>query len=202
MTKVKGNAVTMLTLLKTARFQLTAESEEMVRRKEYREQTGMRNPRPNRASFFETQSKPIYSKPVKPVSRDTSTTFFMQSLSCCSEITMVPPISCNPSLLSPLSDTSPPQLSAPSVRSIQQCSPAGSLTTQTAVSGVSYYDMASWKSCKVLPKSASSEPPHPGYSHQFPSEGVPLSKNEPTELLTKTTSVGAEVKLDRIQALQ
>ena len=40
MTKIKGNTSSMLELMRKCTFKLTAESEEMDRRKEYREQTG------------------------------------------------------------------------------------------------------------------------------------------------------------------
>ena len=46
-TKLKGNAAMMLELLRKARYRLTAEADEMVKRKEYRELTGKRNPRQN-----------------------------------------------------------------------------------------------------------------------------------------------------------
>ena len=48
MTKLKGNASQMLQLLRTGRYRLTEEAAELVKRKEYREATGMRNPRPKR----------------------------------------------------------------------------------------------------------------------------------------------------------
>ena len=48
MTKLKGNASQMLQLLRTGSYRLTEEAAELVKRKEYREATGMRNPRPKR----------------------------------------------------------------------------------------------------------------------------------------------------------
>ena len=48
-TKLKGNAAPLIQLLRRGKFKLTAETEELARRKEYRETTGMRNPRPNQS---------------------------------------------------------------------------------------------------------------------------------------------------------
>ena len=48
MTKLKGNASEMLTLLRKGKYRLTDETLEFEARKEYRETTGRRNPRPNR----------------------------------------------------------------------------------------------------------------------------------------------------------
>ena len=50
MTKLHGNAARMLQLMRTATYKLVVEKEALVRRKEYREETGRRNPRPSRAS--------------------------------------------------------------------------------------------------------------------------------------------------------
>ena len=50
MTKLHGNAARMLQLMRTASYKLVVEKEELVRRKEYREETGRRNPRPSRAN--------------------------------------------------------------------------------------------------------------------------------------------------------
>ena len=47
-TKLKGNASEMLKLLRTGRYRLTEEEAELIKRKEYREATGMRTPRPKR----------------------------------------------------------------------------------------------------------------------------------------------------------
>ena len=47
-TKLKGNASEMLTLLRKGKYRLTDETLELEARKEYRERTGRRNPRPNR----------------------------------------------------------------------------------------------------------------------------------------------------------
>ena len=57
MTKQKGNAARMLEFLRTGKFQLRGEAEVMQARKQYRENTGMRNPRPKNA--FEQSSTSI-----------------------------------------------------------------------------------------------------------------------------------------------
>ena len=51
MTKLKGNASRMLELMRTGRYRLTEEAVEMTKRKEFREKTGKRNPRPNSVYF-------------------------------------------------------------------------------------------------------------------------------------------------------
>ena len=56
MTKLKGNISRMLQLLKSGTFRLTAESEEMEKRKQYREATGKKNPRPNKTTLFESST--------------------------------------------------------------------------------------------------------------------------------------------------
>ena len=48
MTKLKGNTARLLELLQTGSYKLTMEDSELAARKEYRAQTGKRNPRPKR----------------------------------------------------------------------------------------------------------------------------------------------------------
>ena len=50
LTKLRGNAARMTDLMRTGRFQLTDVEAEMHKRREYREQTGKRNPRPMRTT--------------------------------------------------------------------------------------------------------------------------------------------------------
>ena len=66
MTKLKGNVVRMLQLLKSGTYRLTAETEEMEKRKQYRETTGKKNPRPSKTTWH--QSSTIEPSP-------TSTTY-------------------------------------------------------------------------------------------------------------------------------
>ena len=49
MSKLKGNAVRLLQLLKSARYRLISEETELKQRKDFRDMTGKRNPRPNRS---------------------------------------------------------------------------------------------------------------------------------------------------------
>jgi len=70
MTKMKGNTLRMLDLLKTGRYKLVMEEEELARRKEYREATGQRNPRP-----MVTTARPS-SKPPTRRSPSTTTSLF------------------------------------------------------------------------------------------------------------------------------
>ena len=49
MTKQKGNAARMLALLRTGQFRLNNEADVMQDRKQYRDETGVRNPRPKNA---------------------------------------------------------------------------------------------------------------------------------------------------------
>ena len=51
MTKLKGNSSRMIQMLTTSSYQLTREQEEMVKRKEYRDTTGQRNPRPSKQHY-------------------------------------------------------------------------------------------------------------------------------------------------------
>ena len=67
MTKIKGNAVRMPELLRTGKYRLTAEAAELEKRREYREQTGRRNPRPNR--FTETAPKYVTNRQTATSSR-------------------------------------------------------------------------------------------------------------------------------------
>jgi hypothetical protein len=67
MTKIKGNAVRMLELLRTGKYRLTAEAAELEKRREYREQSGRRNPRPNR--FTETAPKYVTNRQTATSSR-------------------------------------------------------------------------------------------------------------------------------------
>ena len=60
LTKLKGNAARMVQLMKTARFQLTNVEAEMTKRKEYREQTGKRNPRPMRTTEHGTSTSSTF----------------------------------------------------------------------------------------------------------------------------------------------
>ena len=48
-TKLKGNAQALISVLRSGKYKLTGEEEELKKRKEYREKTGMRNPRPNQS---------------------------------------------------------------------------------------------------------------------------------------------------------
>ena len=50
LTKLKGNASRLVELLRTAKFKISMEEEELARRKAYREATGKRNPRPNKST--------------------------------------------------------------------------------------------------------------------------------------------------------
>ena len=46
LTKVKGNVLPLLELMKTSRYKLVGEEQEMAQRADYRAATGKRNPRP------------------------------------------------------------------------------------------------------------------------------------------------------------
>ena len=49
LTKIKGNAEALLTLMKKAKYRLVAEKDEMAARAEFREKTGKLNPRAKRS---------------------------------------------------------------------------------------------------------------------------------------------------------
>ena len=51
LTKKKGNSAPLLELLKTGKYRLVVEEQEMQRRKEEREKTGKRNARPKRTTL-------------------------------------------------------------------------------------------------------------------------------------------------------
>ena len=48
LTKLAGNAAPLLELMRRSTYKLVAEEEELVKRKQYREETGKKNPRPNK----------------------------------------------------------------------------------------------------------------------------------------------------------
>ena len=49
-TKLRGNASALVSVLRSGKYKLTGEEEELKKRKkDYREQTGMSNPRPNQS---------------------------------------------------------------------------------------------------------------------------------------------------------
>ena len=50
LTKLKGNASRLVEMLRTAKFKISVEEEELARRKAYRDATGKRNPRPNKST--------------------------------------------------------------------------------------------------------------------------------------------------------
>ena len=56
-TKLKGNASALMDVLRSGKYKLTGEEEELKKRKEYREKTGMRNPRPNQSVSNSWQGK-------------------------------------------------------------------------------------------------------------------------------------------------
>ena len=60
-TKIKGNSARLLEMMKTARFRLTCEVEEMERRKQYREETGKKHPRPNVTKLSNLASKDVHT---------------------------------------------------------------------------------------------------------------------------------------------
>ena len=55
--KLKGNASALIDVLRSGKYKLTGEEEELKKRKEYREKTGMRNPRPNQSVSNSWQGK-------------------------------------------------------------------------------------------------------------------------------------------------
>ena len=74
MTKVKGNVVPLLKLMREAKYKLVAENEEMQYRKEYREEMGKANPRPNLST--ETTLKKIKANPATWRESGLNSTFF------------------------------------------------------------------------------------------------------------------------------
>jgi hypothetical protein len=65
LTKLRGNAARLLTLLRDARLKLTNESEELQNRAEYRERTGQRNPRPNQTTLNKSEKRSAQRAPPK-----------------------------------------------------------------------------------------------------------------------------------------
>ena len=64
LTKLKGNTSRLLTLMKTGRYKLTGETSELENRKQYREETGMRNPRPKVSTHVQNTTKASAYKKV------------------------------------------------------------------------------------------------------------------------------------------
>ena len=66
LTKKKGNSAPLLELLRTGKYQLVIEEQELIRRKEERERTGKRNARPKRMTLDprgnRASSKPFFKK--------------------------------------------------------------------------------------------------------------------------------------------
>ena len=63
-TKLKGNAQALISVLRSGKYKLTGEEEELKKRKEYREKTGQRNPRPNQSvsnSWFDVKEVKVDS---------------------------------------------------------------------------------------------------------------------------------------------
>ena len=92
LTKLRGNTSRMLNLMRTGRYQLCIEEEEMERRKEYREKTGKRNPRPMRTT--ETFYQDPRGEPPKidgtPTATSSSTPFSLISLMTMVDFTRLP----------------------------------------------------------------------------------------------------------------
>jgi hypothetical protein len=66
LTKIRGNAARLLTLLKDAKLKLTNEGDEMQNRAEYRARTGQRNPRPNQTYLREPRDDARRPPSAKP----------------------------------------------------------------------------------------------------------------------------------------
>ena len=58
LTKRKGNSAPLLEMLRTGKYQLVVEEEELHRRKEEREKTGKRNARPKRMTLDDPKGRP------------------------------------------------------------------------------------------------------------------------------------------------
>ena len=57
LTKLAGNAAPLLALMRRSTYKLVAEEEELEKRKQYRENIGKKNPRPNKSTEYFTDNR-------------------------------------------------------------------------------------------------------------------------------------------------